>query len=517
MKSPSNSISFKIAGFALIVLFGFISFAPTLRVGFLWDDHEMIEKNPHITGLTRENFHYAFTHDVFDGKGDAYYRPFQTIANMVDYKIWGLNPFGYHLRNLLMHLLGACLLFYCLWRLLERTDVAFIAASLFAIHPIIVEQLLIIAGRAEIMSVAFTLGALAFALRKDLIGDIHAPFFFALACLSKESGVLFPAILFLSGVLNPKFKVSWKKYIPYAVILLAYLVLRQRVLSAPFPLPSFSAAALFAVRDFPTILVTYLRVLLLPVDLHSHRRMLFTTWWMWMSPILLLAVFVAALKARSRIVWCSIGLFLLGLLPKMPNLISSSLMLDHWGYVSGIGLYILLACGFVWMFNQRPVVKVMAGVLLVGTMAFWIGMSRWNISHRSTDKDLYLWALRYPTSSVVRYNLGLLYYEEERYHDAKLLFEESLKMNPDSAMTANGLALVTWKLGRPEVAVPLLSYWIQREPRYLPSYVNRAMIVRGAAGLSDLDVVLRENPHYENARILRETLLAEMGKNAASR
>jgi len=60
-----------------ICLFGFLAFGSTLRGGFLWDDHEMIEKNPHITAINITNLKYIFTHDAFDGKGDPYYRPLQ--------------------------------------------------------------------------------------------------------------------------------------------------------------------------------------------------------------------------------------------------------------------------------------------------------------------------------------------------------------------------------------------------------------------------------------------------------
>ena len=70
--------------YLLLALLGFLSFGATLTLGFMWDDHEMIEKNAHITAVTWPNIERAFRSDVFDGKGDPYYRPLQTIANMAD-------------------------------------------------------------------------------------------------------------------------------------------------------------------------------------------------------------------------------------------------------------------------------------------------------------------------------------------------------------------------------------------------------------------------------------------------
>src|SRR5262245_54598983 len=145
---------------AILVLAGLLTFGSTLRVGFLWDDHEMIENNPHISPLNLDNLRVAFTSDVFLGKGDAYYRPLQTVFNMIDYAIWKTNPFGFHLTNLTIHIVNAILLFGLLAALSIEIQVAFLASLCFVVHPIIVEQLLIIAGRAELMSLMFTLLAL---------------------------------------------------------------------------------------------------------------------------------------------------------------------------------------------------------------------------------------------------------------------------------------------------------------------------------------------------------------------
>src|SRR5437762_191118 len=111
----------------VILLLGILAFLPTLRLGFFWDDHEMIERNPLIRTISLENLRHAFSNDVFEGKGDAYFRPLQTIMNMIDYKIWGLHPFGYHLANLFFHVLAALLLFAILRLAFQNEGMAFIA------------------------------------------------------------------------------------------------------------------------------------------------------------------------------------------------------------------------------------------------------------------------------------------------------------------------------------------------------------------------------------------------------
>src|SRR5262245_31128090 len=89
---------------SFLVFLALLSFGRVLTVGFLWDDHEMIEKNPVIKSVSAESFRHIFTHDVFEGHGDRYYRPVQSLTYMIDFAIWGLRPFGFHLTNLCFHL-----------------------------------------------------------------------------------------------------------------------------------------------------------------------------------------------------------------------------------------------------------------------------------------------------------------------------------------------------------------------------------------------------------------------------
>ena len=109
--------------------------------------------------------HHDFTTDVFDGHGDPYYRPAQTLLNRIDFTLWKLRPFGYHLTNFLGHV-GNCLMTVELGVLLGLTPMgAFLAGTLVAVHPIVVEQLMIIAGRAEIFGLLMTLVDALFSAR----------------------------------------------------------------------------------------------------------------------------------------------------------------------------------------------------------------------------------------------------------------------------------------------------------------------------------------------------------------
>jgi uncharacterized protein HemY len=111
-------------------------------------------------------------------------------------------------------------------------------------------------------------------------------------------------------------------------------------------------------------------------------------------------------------------------------------------------------------------------------MCFWLAMAWLNIARRNTDKKLLEWALRYPSSSIVRYNLGAVYYKEGDFARAEELFVASNRMKP-SVITANGLALTRWKLGHKQEALEIINNAIATEPGFRPSYDNRELISGG--------------------------------------
>lgn len=457
----------------LIVVAGFFSFGLTLKVGFLWDDPEIIVNNPHIKEFSLQNIRHSFTHDVFNGLGDAYYRPLVSLANMIDHQIWGLNPFGYHLTNLTFHILAAVLLFLILSQLLT-SPVAFLTSVLFSVHPIVVEQLIIVAGRMELMALAFTFAALLSAMKGTRGGKIFSVIFFALACLSKESGMAFPFLLLLIGWFEPKFRVQRAWYAAYTVTAVIYFFLRSTAVTNDGLFPAWPTLPLFFLRDLPMILVDYLRILAFPFDLHSHRRMEFNWPWLFASLTVTALILLKAFVYRSRLFLFCLGWFLFAFLPKIPLFMTNALMLDHWAYPSNIGVLILIATGL----NQIRSKTFLIGASLF-LVCFFSAISWANILGRNTEKKLYLWSVSHRSSSIVRTNLGLAYLKDGDFDHAERWLKEGLERNPNDAFAINGLALTYWRTGRTEEALKLLEAWLKVNPTHDQSLRNRALIQNG--------------------------------------
>jgi len=196
--------------YILLVVIGVItlvSYFNCLNNQFVFDDIHLIVENPTIRGIEKIPSLLGI------GKRRISYRPVRMISYAVDYtlnkKLWrylgyagddkGLNPLGYHISNLVYHMLTSFLVFLVIYRLVANYRVAFLAASLFALHPVHTDSVTYLAGRRDILFTLFYLAGFYFFLcyrRTRRVTFIIASFLAYLLSLgSKEMAVTFPAII----------------------------------------------------------------------------------------------------------------------------------------------------------------------------------------------------------------------------------------------------------------------------------------------------------------------------------
>ncbi len=150
-----------IAAIALVSAATLISFLGSLDNEFVnWDDGIYVTDNRLIQHLSWDSLAKIFSYPRMKT-----YVPFSSVSLAIDYKIWGLDPFGYHLTNLLLHLINTLLVFCLVRRLAHQLMPALIAALLFGVHPIHVESVAWISERKDVLSTLFFLSALLFYLR----------------------------------------------------------------------------------------------------------------------------------------------------------------------------------------------------------------------------------------------------------------------------------------------------------------------------------------------------------------
>ncbi len=189
----------------LLVLLTLAAFYPALPAHFLnWDDEENVVFARQIRSFEPDNFWWVFTDFTV---GD--FKPLAWASYSFDYNFWRLNPFGYHLGNLLLHAASAVLVFFLAMkftgRLTERGDgilvPAFFAAVFFSLHPLRVESVAWISERKDVLCTFFYLAAVLAYLRhlgKGTAGSYLFSLLLAvLALLSKPMAVTIPLVLFL--------------------------------------------------------------------------------------------------------------------------------------------------------------------------------------------------------------------------------------------------------------------------------------------------------------------------------
>lgn len=451
--------------YLMVAVLAVTAFIPTLKTGFMWDDHVMIEANPALRSWSAQNLKHDFTSDVFDHHGDPYYRPMQTIANRVDYTIWGLHAIGFHLTNLLFHIGNALLTMELILALGYLPLTALLAGCLFAVHPIVVEQLMIIAGRAELMGLFFLLAAILLFLRNTRRSAIAAWLAYVLALLCKETGVLLPFALALVYYARQEPRTAYKRLVPLTLVILPYLWIRHLAVGPIMIHPDYWLAVRFFIQEFPHVLVRYLRLLLIPWNLHSHRLLphLSHFWALYLIGVSAACGFLIRRFGRPA-VFC-IGWFLLMLLPKTPIMIYGNFMLEHWAYPAELAVMLPLALAVTWSWHsQKEWLRGIVALIYFFLLITWALLVHLNVSLRGTDEKMYRWALHFTTSNPVKYNLGVLLLQTGRPEEAANYLEDFRAYYPDDPDSARALALSYWQSGHQRSAIHILEDFDHQHP-----------------------------------------------------
>lgn len=144
----------------LVLLAALLPFLNSLDNGFVLDDQERIVVNPYLHGAAAPGAFFAreFWEDCNQGHGNRY-QPLAMLSFALDHRLDGIEPFGCHLANVLLHAAVCLLLLLVLRRLLPRGMLALAATLLFALHPVHTEAVAAVGGRAELLAALFLLAA----------------------------------------------------------------------------------------------------------------------------------------------------------------------------------------------------------------------------------------------------------------------------------------------------------------------------------------------------------------------
>jgi hypothetical protein len=289
---------------AVVVLATGLAHSRGLAGGFVYDDHRFVERNAAIESLRdpQRFFLDPTTASAAQGVEADVWRPLRTLAFAADRALFGLDPRGWHLGNVAIHVVNAALVFLLLLRLFAgssnspalaggsaRRPESLVAAAagagalLFAIHPVTVESVAWVSSRGDLLAWMFVLLALEVGRRRGVPATIAMVTLVVLACLAKESAVVAFALVPLHHLALPAAaRPSRRETIVRTVALLlatgAYFAARWAVMPSPADLPAFAQTSFpdgsraAAARGFLAAIAGYAKALLLPVGFPFDRN-----------------------------------------------------------------------------------------------------------------------------------------------------------------------------------------------------------------------------------------------------
>jgi hypothetical protein len=164
----------------IVLLAALLLFAETFSFGFMSDDFYLVHR------VRNEGFFFGWGGE----NGDAFFRPLTALSYLTDNLLWGLNPSGYHLTNVLWHLICTVLVFLLTKNILKRTDAALSAGFVFLLLACHSESVSWVSGRTDLIATAFCLGSILLFLR----GSWWAVPLFAAGLMAKESVAITPLL-----------------------------------------------------------------------------------------------------------------------------------------------------------------------------------------------------------------------------------------------------------------------------------------------------------------------------------
>jgi protein O-mannosyl-transferase len=462
------------------------SYHNTLGKGFVLDDVFLVYKNPVIKNW--HNIYHIFAMDYWEHMGFKHtglYRPLVMASFLAEFSISGLNPFLYHLDNVLLHFLCSVLVYLNLKLMLGEEDgTPLVAAMLFAVHPVHTEAVAWISGRAELMWSFFALLSALVFLKKPgrPAAVLLSSFLFLLALLSKEGAVILPVILAVYLVVFEKpapgrsrTSQLFRRLYPYAVVFLfIYLPIRFAVLKAAGP--AGEARMLGHDTGYEVFLTMckafshYIRLSFLPFDLSMDYMFpapetIFR--FVVLLPILILAAtaaFASRLLQYSRAVFFGIILFFTALLPVSNIIPIGIIMSERAMYIPVLGPCIILgaiisrACGGGLQSTGRRIAGLaLALLLLMFTVNTATRNPFWSNDEEYLTYRVKLLKRRLAADRTYSYNYYLLantYVKLGDYGPNALDNAlEAAKIAPENPLTHSLLALIYSHNSMPEEAL----------------------------------------------------------------
>jgi tetratricopeptide (TPR) repeat protein len=512
----------------LAALASFLLYLPDLGNGFInWDDDIYVYSNPHIRSFDGSLFKWAFTKFYA-----ANWHPLTWISHALDYAVWGLNPFGHHLTNNVLHAVNAFLVVLLAIRLLEAYAkrkgksaagernvlvAGLVTGLLFGLHPLHVESVAWVAERKDVLcAFFFLLGLLAY-VRYAENTDENEPLLkrfssrsyllvlaaFLCALMSKPMAVTFPVILLILDWL-PFGRIGLKAWqraiaekVPFFVASLASFLLTVEAQSSGSAVLSLEAVPV-ATRLLLGIkaIAVYLWKMAFPYRLvpfypYPTAANLFSLQHILPVLLVVLATFLFVTLARKNRLWLAAwGYYVVTLLPVLGFIqVGGQGMADRYTYLPGIAPFFMAGLGAAWVFERSASIKT-TRVLCTGIAALlFLSMSYLSIKQiRLWKNDFVFWnymIAEEPSLALPHNNLALAYADKGMTDQAIDQLERAIQLQPGWPVPHYNLANTYMALNMRDRAIAELNTTVTLDPGFAEAHNNLGILYASRGAFSE--------------------------------
>jgi tetratricopeptide (TPR) repeat protein len=535
----------------VLVIVACVVYAPAARDGFVWDDTALVLRDPLIRSwrLAAEGFnHFLFV----DATPSDFYRPVQRLTYTLDYALFGFGPAGYHVLSVLWHAAAAVALFFFAEELLlafgleeqKRRWISFLAALVWAIHPVQSAAVIYVSGRADPLVATFGFLGCYLMLRQIRANGLAKLWFvlaagiaFLLSAFSKESGLIFP-VLALAFFLLRKNWMDVVKTVAVALFVCAiYWSLRSG--AEHYPTPTLSAPAPPLVKPIivARAVAEYTGLLIFPINLRMDREVetypaglsatnLVGPAWRELQTLLGILLIAAAIywmlrsRRRNPAAFACLLFAAITYLPISGIFSLNASVAEHWIYIPSAFVFLAVALEAAGLFRAGGTTSVSSEFLgrdgarpskwqpkpitkfaLLGLFTIWLVFLGARTFIRTFDwKDERTFFQRTIASSGdsarMLINLGNLEMNEGKLEDAAVHFHAALQKKPDQPMALLNLGAIALKQNDFKLASELLNRASKMPPVDAQAYELLAIL---------------ENKQNKKVDLLRLRLAARTG------
>ena len=471
------------------------AYQPVWHAGFIWNDDAWITQNPMLHSL------HGLWQIWFEPDAPIQYYPLTLTTFWLEYHLWGLNPLGYHLINVLFHTFNALLLWFILRRL--NVSAAWLAACFFALHPVCVESVAWVTERKNTLSGLFYLSAILVGLKFWLSNEGAEPAakekgnglgkgryywltlgFYACALWSKTTTIPLPAVLLLL--------VWWKRgkverqqifqMLPFVAVGMAMGLVTMHVEKLGGAADSrvgdsvvggpFWVRPIIAARD----VWFYLWKLIWPhplIFVYPRWKVDATQAVEYVPGLGLSALFIILWIKRKR--WgrpILVGLTYFVMLSFLAlgffnvYYFQYSFVGDHFQYLASIGPLTLVAAGMFGVIDFFEKGKVSFKGAICGALLLGLGVLTWQQCRMYADEET-LWEMtiaKNPDCLMAYNNLGNILSQKGRLDEALAIFQKALEIDPDDGKVHYNLGGALLQKGKVDEAIAHFQKAIEIDP-----------------------------------------------------